>query len=156
MKLKFNTKRGESKRCQLWRQARFNFAFDETSNHNYTFELAKHDYYCPSCDVYFITEFDFYRHVTWTLQMRACKREIDHITRIVARLGYSVDYEMNLIPQTQSTSTKPPLAKSPTKSPSSNHQVVLFSESTFQQRLRKRQKRLEKLKRQFAAFNIKQ
>ena len=152
MKLKSIGKRGEGKRCQLWRQARFAFTFDETSHHDYTFELAKHDYYCPNCDVYFVSEFDFYRHVTWTLQMLACKREIEHITRIVARLGYFVNEQMNLVPQTQSTSSKSHTRA--TKAPTAHHLVVFFSESTFQQRLRKRQKRLEKLKRQFAAFNI--
>ena len=155
MRQKFDARRTEIKRCQLWRQPKFEFTFDQTARH-YTFELDSFELYCQNCDIYFRTENDYHLHLIWTLQIRSCQREIDHITRVLARLGYSVDEKMNLYPSPVTLSTRRKLVPSVHSKPSTTRQqMVIFVEHTFQQRLNKKQKRLEKLKRQFAAFNIK-
>ena len=100
--------------------------------------------------MYFDTEFDYHLHSTFMLQICAYQREIDRIARKLAKLDYSIDKNYNLQPN-----YKVDRASSKTERVGCNLETQHFNEDHFRHQLLRGRKRLEKVKRQFAAFNLK-
>ena len=100
--------------------------------------------------MYFESEFEYHLHSTFMLQIYASQREIDRIARKLAKLDYSIDRNYNLQPN-----HKMGRGSSRTERVECNLETQNFNEDHFRQLLLRGRKRLEKVKRQFAAFNLK-